>query len=282
MSAPDTGRYPDESSRQGVWRVLPAVEFEAWLEAQSRVPESIRYIVDHHTYTPSGTAGTPAAFKAQVLGIFRNYYEKPKEKGGQGWGRDRGPQLWLGVIDGEPWVVIATSMWVHGPHAAYFNGCSVGIETMWNGDMREWDEAIYRGLYLIHRAFERRLGIPLKLAVTGPANTNLPTKDGRGWLFHRDARDSNKTCPGRHNSHQALQETFDRYQELEEDEMTKDQEDLLKLSRLSEVARSYDVEALKALLKELIRAAGGNPDVAAGIESAKGEAVASERRRLQL
>lgn len=187
----------------------------------------------------------------------------------------------MGAIAGEPWVVIALSLWVHGPHCAYFNACSVGIETVWNGDVRAWTEPICEGLYLIHRALERRLGIPLRRGVTGPTNTNVPTSTGKGWLFHRDARGANKSCPGWMNTHAALQAALDCCSE-EESEMNKEQDELLKLGRVSQVARSYDLETLKALLRELVRAMGGNPDVAAAIDAEKRGAVADERERLQL
>lgn len=206
-------KFPDESFKTGVWRVLRAEDFDSWLQAQSRVPSSIRYIVDHHTWSPATAASTPNGFLSQVLDIFRGYYEKPESRGGRGWERDHGPQLWLADIDGQPWVVIAANLWVHGPHCAYFNGCSVGIETVWNGDNTAWNEVILRGLYLIHKAFERRLGIPLKRGVTGPTNTNVPSANGKGWLFHRDAKDSNKSCPGTKNTHALLENAFKRYEE---------------------------------------------------------------------
>lgn len=264
--------YPDESSKQGVWRVLPATDFSAWLKAQSRVPSSIRYIVDHHAYSPSYTIQNPAGFKQQVLNIFRNYYEPQL-----GWGRDRGPQLFLGLIDDEPWVVIAANLWVHGPHCANFNACSVGIETMWNGDRCSWTEPMLRGLYLIHGAFRDRLGIPLKRGVSGPVNTNLPTTSGKGWLFHRDAKNSNKSCPGVMNAPTALQAAFDRY-DKEAAMLTKEQETLLKQLRVSNIARSYDAEILKLLAEELLE------DMSAvdKLEAKKAAAVAAEKRRLGL
>lgn len=210
------GKYPDESHKTGVWRVMPAREFGEWLDAQT-VPSSIRYIVDHHTWSPATAASTPNGFLSQVLDIFRGYYEKPESRGGRGWKRDHGPQLWLADIDGQPWVVIAANLWVQGPHCAYFNGCSVGIETVWNGDKTAWNEVILRGLYYIHKAFEKKAGIPLKRGVTGPTNTNVPSANGKGWLFHRDAKDSNKTCPGTKNTHALLQSAFDRYERGELD-----------------------------------------------------------------
>lgn len=210
------GKYPDESHKTGVWRVMPAREFGEWLDAQT-VPSSIRYIVDHHTWSPATAASTPNGFLSQVLDIFRGYYEKPESRGGRGWKRDHGPQLWLADIDGQPWVVIAANLWVHGPHCAYFNGCSVGIETVWNGDKTAWNEVILRGLYYIHKAFEKKAGIPLKRGVTGPTNTNVPSANGKGWLFHRDAKDSNKTCPGTKNTHALLQSAFDQYERGELD-----------------------------------------------------------------
>lgn len=267
--------YPDESAKTGVWRVMPADDFPAWLAAQSRVPASIRYIVDHHTWSPASASQTPDGFKAQVLGIFRNYYEVPKSKGGRGWTRDHGPQLHLGIIGGRAYVVVAANLWVHGPHCAYFNGCSVGIETYINGDKEPWPEEMLRGLWVIHAAFRDRLGIPLRRGVTGPTNTNVPTTTGRGWLFHRDARESNKSCPGNRNTHVALQAAFDRLDAEGDDDMTDEDRKLLKQARLSDVARSYDMEIIKALVR-------GDEDVAARLEAEKGAAVETERKRLGL
>lgn len=214
--------YPDESSKTGVWRVLRASEFGDWLQAQ-KVPSTIRYIIDHHTWSPSTTPQDPEKFKAQVLGIFRNYYEVPKANGGRGWARDHGPHLFLGVIAGEPWVVIAANLSVHGPQCAFFNACSVGIETMWNGDKTPWSEPILRGLYEIHKAFEQKCGIPFTYQGTG-TNRTVPTSTGRGWLFHRDAKDSNKSCPGTKNTRTLLESAFERFASgQEEEDMTEDE-----------------------------------------------------------
>lgn len=267
--------FPDESAKRGVWRVMPVDDFPAWLQAQSRVPESIRYIVDHHTWSPESTSQSTAGFLSQVKNIFA-WYQKPKDQGGKGWSKDSGPQLWLGLIGGRAYLVIAANLWVHGPHTAYFNGNSVGIETMWNGDKQPWPEEMLRGLYVIHAAFRDRLGIPLERGVTGPTNTNLPTQTGKGWLFHRDARESNKSCPGTKNTHAPLQVALDRYSAAtkEEDDMTDDDRKLLeeavlygKLARVSDVARSHDVEILKAMV------AGEAPESIAAMETDKAEAV---------
>lgn len=247
--------FPDESTKTGVWRVMPVDDFPAWLRAQSRVPASIRYLVDHHTWSPASASQSPSGFLAQVRGIFRNYYEVPKSKGGRGWPRDHGPQLHLGLIDGKAWLVIAANLHVHGPHCAYFNACSVGIETYTNGDKTPWPEEMLRGLYVVHAAFRDRLGIPLKKGVSGPTNTNVPTQTGSGFLFHRDAKKSDKSCPGWLNTHAMLQAAFDRY-DSEEDDMTGDDRKLLedavyygKLARVSDVARSWDMEILKAMVE---------------------------------
>lgn len=243
--------YPDDSAKTGVWRVMPVDDFPAWLRAQSRVPSSIRYIVDHHTWSPASAESSPSKFLRQVQGIFRNYYEKPKSKGGRGWKRDHGPQLHLGLISGKAWVVIAANLWVHGPHTANFNGCSVGIETYINGDRTPWPPEMLRGLYVIHAAFRDRLGIPLKRGVSGPANTNLPTKTGKGWLFHRDAKGAGKTCPGLLNTHAMLQAAFDRY-DKEEDDMFGDQDrkKLHELRHVSAVKQSFLAAISNALAIE--------------------------------
>ncbi len=265
--------FPDESSKTGVWRVMPVDDFPAWLAAQSRVPASIRYIVDHHTWSPASATQSPSGFLAQVKGIFRNYYEVPTSRGGRGWERDHGPQFHLGLIGGKAYLVIAANLSVHGPHCAYFNACSVGIETYINGDRAPWPEEMLRGLYVVHAAFRDRLGIPLKRGVTGPIDTNVPTQTGTGWLFHRDAKKSDKSCPGWLNTHAMLQAAFDR-NDCEEDEMTAYDRTLLeeavyygKLARVSDVARSHDVEILKAMV------GGEAPESIDALEAEKAEAI---------
>ena len=64
------------------------------------------------------------------------------------------------------------------------------------------------------------------------------------------------------------------YLELEDD-MTDEDRKLLKQARLSDVARSYDMEIIKALVR-------GDEDVAARLEAEKGAAVETERKRLGL
>lgn len=269
--------FPDESTKTGVWRVMPVDDFPAWLSAQSNVPASIRYIVDHHTWSPASAAQSPNGFLAQVKGIFRDYYEPAR-----GWPRDHGPHLHLGLIDGKAWLVIAANLHVHGPHCAYFNGCSVGIETYHNGERGPWPDEMMRGLWVIHAAFRDRLGIPLVRGVTGPTNTNVPTKTGAGWLFHRDAKESNKTCPGTHNTHAMLQAAFDRYDQEVDDMTDKDRaliEELVllgKQARVSDVARSYQDEIMEALI------AGEPPERIAELKAQKAEAVRAERKRLGL
>ena len=61
----------------------------------------------------------------------------------------------------------------------------------------------------------------------------------------------------------------------EEDDMTDEDRKLLKLSRVSDIARSYDMEIIKALVR-------GDEDVAARLEAEKGAAVETERKRLGL
>jgi hypothetical protein len=236
--------YPDDSAKTGVWRVMPVDDFPAWLTAQSRVPTSVRYIVDHHTWSPSSASQSPSGFLAQVKGIFRNYYEPVR-----GWKRDHGPQLHLGIIGGKAYLVIAANLHVHGPHCAYFNACSVGIETYTNGDKAPWSEEMLRGLYVIHAAFRDRLGIPLACGVNGSTNTNVPTKTGTGFLFHRDAKNANKSCPGWKNTHTLLQAAFDRF---EEDDMFDDEArtDLRELRHGSAVKQSIVMAINNALAIE--------------------------------
>lgn len=66
------------------------------------------------------------------------------------------------------------------------------------------------------------------------------------------------------------------------DDMTKDQDKLLRQIRLSTVASSCEAEIQRALLKELIRAAGGDPTVADALEASKAARVSEERARLGL
>lgn len=66
------------------------------------------------------------------------------------------------------------------------------------------------------------------------------------------------------------------------DDMTRDQDTILRQLRLSAVAQSHENEVTRTLLKELIRAAGGNPNAAAAQEAKKTSAVAAEKVRLKL
>ena len=149
----------------------------------------------------------------------------------------------------------------------------MGIETYINGDRTPWPKEMLRGLYVVHAAFRDRLGIPLTRGVTGPTNTNVPTQTGKGWLFHRDAKNANKSCPGTLNTHAMLQAAFDRY-DSEEDEMKDNDRALLeeavyygKLARVSDVARSHDVEILKAMVD------GETPESIDALEAEKAEEV---------
>uniref|UniRef100_A0A6M3JFY1 Putative N-acetylmuramoyl-L-alanine amidase n=1 Tax=viral metagenome TaxID=1070528 RepID=A0A6M3JFY1_9ZZZZ len=206
--------YPDESHLTGVWRVLRASEFEDWLKAQT-IKKQRRYIVDHHTWSPNYNPQDPGKFLAQIKSIFRNYYEVPISKGGRGWPRDHGPHLFVGVIDDEPWVVIAANMHVNGPQCANWNTTSIGIETVWNGDKAPWHEPILTGLAHIHRAFERVYGIPLESAALKGVNQCTPANSkNMGYIFHRDALNSNKSCPGNKNTHQLLQAALDAEEDM--------------------------------------------------------------------
>lgn len=69
-------------------------------------------------------------------------------------------------------------------------------------------------------------------------------------------------------------EGLDIYSE-EEDDMTPDQDKMLKQLRLSDLARSFDVEVLKALVK-------GDAAKAAQLEAKKSSAVTSARKQLGL
>lgn len=60
-----------------------------------------------------------------------------------------------------------------------------------------------------------------------------------------------------------------------EDDMTDEERKLLKQARISDVARSYDMEIIKALVR-------GDEDVAGRLEAEKGAAVETERKRLGL
>jgi cell wall-associated NlpC family hydrolase len=70
--------------------------------------------------------------------------------------------------------------------------------------------------------------------------------------------------------------------ELEEDDMTKEESRLLKEIKLSTVAASYDAAIHTALLKEAVRALGGDPDAAESMESRKKTEVGQAKRSLGL
>ena len=244
--------FHDESGSVWVGKVFTVPGFEKWLAAQ-KLTRELLYVVDHHTYVPPPplAPSSPTDLANRVKAIGANYYWKPKSKGGRGWTWGYMPHLWESEIDGIVYVFVGTHPSWAAPQCTHFNKRGLGIETWWNGYHRAWTRGIHWGLWRIHVAIREWAGVPLTRAVTGPVNTNMPS--GRpGRLFHRDAKDSNKDCPGPLNTHARLYADWQLFEQLEEEDMSYTDDDRLRdaYTSVRVLGLTFDVKILEARQRE--------------------------------
>ena len=182
--------FQDESNKTFVGRFLLPHEILPWLEAQ-RKPSWAKYICTHHTYSPTYDQWKGLS---TLKGIF-NYYKITR-----GWTEGKGPHFWVAPREkgGPVGVWIGTHPSKVGIGAAGWNSDTLHCEYAWNGDIVPFSDPVLTVGAALMGALNKWLGIPLEPVDIADG---YAVKGKRGHLFHRDARNANKSCPGNKNTH---------------------------------------------------------------------------------
>ncbi len=165
-----------------VWTPNEIAEYLGTLER----PDWVKGITLHHCAEPS-LRQRPVGLIKQHIANIQSFYSRPKSAGGKGW--KTGPhfftdedQIW-GLCDPR----------VKGIHAASFNGTTIGIEVL--GDYDAEDPKAGRGLQCWETT--ATLVVALLNWLDLKAVASEKSKPGDTILFHRDDKQTTKTCPGK-------------------------------------------------------------------------------------
>ena len=246
-------------------------EFRAFL-ARRPCPSWGRKLSIHHTWAPDQHQWRGLS---SLAGCFRYYRDV------RGWPLGLGPHLWGGPDWPRPqWALfVGTDLIYQGVGVAGRNADTWHLEHAWNGDKAPFSEEVLELSRWVVLELSRWAGFPVEWCDAHQAST-------RGTFLHRDRRDAGKSCPGTRVTHAALMSVYRR----EDDDMTEEDRELLREIRdelrelgtfarrgyLSDVARSHDVEILKAIGR------GEAPELTAEREAAKQAGISSLRTQLGL
>ena len=180
-----------------------------------------------------------------------------------------------------------------GPHEFDCSGfvywCLRAIGAPWR-DGQEWPRTTANGYYVVSKPVKKSELRPGDVGYTvGTSGTahHIVLYVGEGYFIEARGRaygvvkyhiDDPKNGAARRK----IQWRRFPWLEWEVEDVTKDQDLLLRQGRLTDVARSYDSSVTHTLLREVIRLLGGNPDVASPAEAAKRAEVERVRKHLKL
>jgi hypothetical protein len=150
-----------------------AKEFRKYL-SQFPAPTWLKGVTMHHTGSPT-LAMRPNGFSIQHIRNIQNFYSTQQK-----W--NEGPHLFVD----EDEIFGMTHVTKRGVHAASFNSTTIGIEVLGNYDTENPHEG--RGLACW------KMGAAAARAVLDWANIQ---PNAQTVLFHRQCRQTGKTCPGR-------------------------------------------------------------------------------------
>ncbi len=179
----------DESGAFFIGREFTPEGFAAWFRVQGLGSEPFNAVGIHHTWSPTAQGWQGVKTLNNIFNYYRDQY---------GWPEGLGPHLWLydgtgGYRPGQPLVYVGTHPAHDGAGIKYRNRRWLHIEAVGNFDPARMPppmEDLYR--FVLQVVCDQR-GIPLEdcagRQVDNPAQP-------LGLLFHRDAPEAGKSCPG--------------------------------------------------------------------------------------
>lgn len=213
-------------------RFTPA-GFESYLRTLPR-PTWCKAVSLHHTWSPDEKAWHGWS---SFDGVVR-YWQL-----NLGW--TRFVHLFIALEDGEPQIYVCNPLTEHGTGVKGRNRDTLHIEHVWNGDRSPFDARLLLASHRVQRALSKWADIPLRHIDPNPAEIE------RGFFLHRDRHDAGKTCPGalvKANVLIARPEIDTSPERVQEDDMTKEERNLLRIAAYRALGASIRVEALAAKL----------------------------------